>query len=87
MSKFLGIGVVYDTENGYMLDQHQTILELMERFGLANANAVRVPIADEQDDGDNSALLPNGTNGTPARPTVQFFQTLVGSLLWIARCT
>ncbi|OWZ08672.1 Pol Polyprotein [Phytophthora megakarya] len=70
-----------------MLSQRQTILEVLERFGLADANAVRVPIVDGQDDDCHGVLLPGGANGTPSRPTIQLFQSLVGSLLWLARST
>ncbi|GMF44662.1 unnamed protein product [Phytophthora fragariaefolia] len=71
--------------HGYMLNQSQAILELLERFGLADANTVIVPVVDNQDEGDDRPLLPGGTDGTPYRPTIQLFPSLVGSLLWIAR--
>ncbi|KAE8952241.1 hypothetical protein PR003_g7397 [Phytophthora rubi] len=64
VSKFLGTGIVYDELHGYMLNQRQAILELLERFGLADANAVRVLVVDDKNEGDDSALLPDA-NGTP----------------------
>uniref|UniRef100_A0AAV1U228 Polyprotein n=1 Tax=Peronospora matthiolae TaxID=2874970 RepID=A0AAV1U228_9STRA len=62
---------------------------MLERFGLVESAAVRVPIGgDDGDDGDEEgALLPSDGKGSPKRPTVQTFQSLVGSLLWISRCT
>ncbi|KAE8960196.1 hypothetical protein PR003_g31390 [Phytophthora rubi] len=87
VSKFLGTGIVYDELHGDMLNQREAILEMLERFGLADANAVRMPVVDEKVKGDDSDLLPGGANGSPSRPTIQLFQLLVGSILWIARCT
>ncbi|KAG3067049.1 hypothetical protein PI125_g23740 [Phytophthora idaei] len=83
---FLGMGATYNEEDGYMLEQRQTIQELLDRFGLAEANSVRVPISDDQDEDAESELLPN--SGMASLPTrLRAFQSLVGSLLWIARCT
>ncbi|KAJ8577778.1 hypothetical protein ON010_g1428 [Phytophthora cinnamomi] len=68
-------------------NQRLAILETLKRFGLADANAVGTPVVNDQDNGDNSALLLGGSNGTLSRPTIQKFQSLVGRLLWITRCT
>ncbi|RAW35274.1 hypothetical protein PC110_g8423 [Phytophthora cactorum] len=56
---FLGMGATYNEEDGYVLEQRQTIQELLDRFGLAEANSVRVPISDDQDEDAESELLPN----------------------------
>lgn len=86
VSKFLGILFRYDDDNGWKLNQEHVIDEMLERFGLVDSAAVRVPIGG--DDGDEEvALLPSDGKGSPNRPTVQNFQSLVGSLLWISRCT
>ncbi|EGZ24091.1 hypothetical protein PHYSODRAFT_408582, partial [Phytophthora sojae] len=44
-------------------------------------------IADEHKNDADGELLPNKGTGSPERPTVQTFQSLIGGLLWIARCT
>ncbi|KAG2830222.1 hypothetical protein PC111_g7463 [Phytophthora cactorum] len=54
---FLGMGATYNEEDGYVLEQRQTIQELLDRFGLAEANSVRVPISDDQDEDAESSLL------------------------------
>ncbi|OWZ20845.1 Retroelement [Phytophthora megakarya] len=51
------------------------------------ATPVCVPIGGEHDGDDGGKLLPMVGEGAPERPTMQIFQSLVGSLLWIARCT
>ncbi|KAE9007332.1 hypothetical protein PF005_g12321 [Phytophthora fragariae] len=76
-----------DKESGWRLEQRQVILDLLEKFGLSSATPVRVPVGGEQEDEAEGELLPSGGAGSPRQPTVQTFQSLVGSLLWIARCT
>ena len=44
VTKFLGIGVTYDYENRYALEQEQCILELLATTGLAISNLARTPI-------------------------------------------
>ncbi|GMF41124.1 unnamed protein product [Phytophthora fragariaefolia] len=87
VSKFLGISFSYDDIAGWELDQAQVIQEMLEKFQLDKAAPSRVTIDGEHDGDDDGELLPVGGAGTPQRPTVQTFQSLVGSLLWIARCT
>ncbi|KAE8889350.1 hypothetical protein PF007_g14784 [Phytophthora fragariae] len=87
VSKFLGIGFEYDKDKGWLLEQRQVILGMLDKFGLSEASAVRVPIGGEHENDVDGELLPNDGAGSPQRPTVQTFQSLVGSLLWIARCT
>nr|CCA20622.1 Yokozuna putative [Albugo laibachii Nc14] len=55
-------------------------------LGSAEAAPVRTPICRE-DSEEEGALQPIGSKASPRGPTVQVFQSLVGSLLWIARCT
>uniref|UniRef100_A0AAV1VDP0 Reverse transcriptase Ty1/copia-type domain-containing protein n=1 Tax=Peronospora matthiolae TaxID=2874970 RepID=A0AAV1VDP0_9STRA len=84
--KFLGILFRYDDDNGRKLNQEPLIDEMLERFGLVESAAVRVPIGG--DDGvEEGALLPSNGKGSPKRPNVQTFQSIVGSLLWLSRCT
>ncbi|KAE8991914.1 hypothetical protein PR002_g20704 [Phytophthora rubi] len=87
VSKFLGIGFEYDKDKGWLLEQRQVILGMLDKFGLSEASAVRVPIGGEHENDVDGELLPNDGAGSPQRPTVQTFQSLVGSLLWVARCT
>uniref|UniRef100_A0AAV1T462 Reverse transcriptase Ty1/copia-type domain-containing protein n=1 Tax=Peronospora matthiolae TaxID=2874970 RepID=A0AAV1T462_9STRA len=59
---------------------------MLEKFGLVESAAVRVPIGGFYKD-EEDALLPSDGKRSPKRPTVQTFQSLVGSLLWTSRCT
>ncbi|KAE8884915.1 hypothetical protein PF010_g28249 [Phytophthora fragariae] len=87
VSKFLGVAFSYDEEDGWDLDQEQVIQDMLVKFGLDKAAPVSTPIGGEQDGEAPGELLPSGGAGTPGRPTVRTFQSLVGSLLWISRCT
>ncbi|KAG2802763.1 hypothetical protein PC118_g17799 [Phytophthora cactorum] len=84
VAKFLGIAFNYDDTTGWMLDQEQVIEGMLEKFKLDKAAPVCVPISGEQDGEDARELLPSDGAGTPERPTIQTFRSLVGSLLWIA---
>ncbi|KAJ0395767.1 hypothetical protein P43SY_005684 [Pythium insidiosum] len=85
---FLGMRIAYDKNGVCVIDQEKTIKELLERHGLEKANAVRMPIGEEGPvSEEDTAALPVTGPGTPERPTVRSFQSLVGSLLWVARCT
>ncbi|OWZ15199.1 putative mitochondrial protein [Phytophthora megakarya] len=79
--------IEYSDENGYDLDQEVTIDELLQTYGLEKAHAVRVPIGEDWNEAQDGSteLLP--TNGGEGAATVKTFKSLVGSLLWIARCT
>ncbi|OWZ11065.1 Pol Polyprotein [Phytophthora megakarya] len=87
VSNVLGIAFNYDGKDGWTLSQKQVILDIVTKFGMDKAAAVRIPISGEQDDENPGELLPSGGGGSPGRPTVRNLQPLVGSLLWIARCT
>ncbi|OWZ11365.1 hypothetical protein PHMEG_00015626 [Phytophthora megakarya] len=85
---FLGMRVGYSENNGYTIDSEHTIIELLEKFGMEKANAVRSPIADEstlKSEAGDDKLLPSNGPGTPERPTVRLFQSLVGRMLWLVR--
>jgi hypothetical protein len=87
VSKFLGI--CFETNEGQMvLDQHLLIEEVLKKFNMQEANPITLPIADgyELVSEKDEVLLPS--RATPDQAVgVQDFQSLVGSLLWIARCT
>ncbi|GMF45370.1 unnamed protein product [Phytophthora fragariaefolia] len=85
--KFLGMRIEYSENGGYDLDQEVTIDGLLQTYGLTKAHGVRVPISEdwnEIQDASTELLPADGGEGTA---TVKTFQSLVGSLLWIARCT
>ncbi|KAJ8523758.1 hypothetical protein ON010_g17361 [Phytophthora cinnamomi] len=79
--------IEYSDDNGYDLDQEVTIDELLQSYGLEKAHAVRVPIGEDWNEAQDASteLLP--ADGGAGAATVKTFQSLVGSLLWIARCT
>ena len=87
VSKFLGMRVNLDDTGKYTLDQEEAIADLLRTNGLAEANPTRAPIGNDCYDipPDDVELLGSTSVGTG--PTVRSFQSLVGSLLWIARCT
>ncbi|TDH73998.1 hypothetical protein CCR75_003632 [Bremia lactucae] len=88
--KFLGMHVRYNSESGHKIDQIPTMIELLSKHGLYKANLVRSRIRkyllDDDQKGGGSSMPANGP-GTPERPTIKIFHLLLGSLLWIARCS
>ncbi|CAH0487691.1 unnamed protein product [Peronospora farinosa] len=81
--------VYYDSESGYKIGQEPTIPELLFKHGLGKENLVRAPMGGDLLDDDKyggGALLPADGPGSPERPTIKTLQSLLGSLLWIARC-
>ena len=86
MNKFHGIVFDYGDETGWALSQETAIDDMLTKFGLTEAAPVRTPICGEAGE-EEGALLPTGSKGSPPSPTLQVFQSLVVSLLWIARCT
>ncbi|GMF58755.1 unnamed protein product [Phytophthora fragariaefolia] len=85
--KFLGMRIGYSDEYGCDLDQEVTIDELLQAYGLEKAPAVGVPIGEDWNEAQDASteLLPVG--GAAGAATVATFQSLVGSWLWVARCT
>ena len=84
--KFLGMRIKHDDENGYDIDQEVTIVDMLKDLGLENARGTRTPMDDTNYDVvENNIVLP--TYATPDGIPVRKFQSLVGSLLWISRCT
>ncbi|KAG3202509.1 hypothetical protein PC128_g3172 [Phytophthora cactorum] len=83
-SKFLGMQVSYSEEDGYDLDQEVTITDMLREHGMEFAREVRSPIGEawserREDKGD--ALPVSGV------VKILMFQSVVGSLMWVARCT
>ena len=86
VSKFLGMRVTIDNSGGYVLEQAEAIGELLREHGLEDANPTKAPIGADCYDllSDDSALLTE--TKVQGAPTIKTFQSLVDSLLWIARC-
>ncbi|CAH0482852.1 unnamed protein product [Peronospora belbahrii] len=87
VSKNLGLRVALDDFEEYILDQEVSINLLLKEFGLESANGVRTPFGDECNERakDDCEFLPaTDVNG---KQSVKSFQSLVGSLLRIAKCT
>ncbi|OWZ03325.1 Copia protein [Phytophthora megakarya] len=86
-STSLGMRVVYDEECGYDLDQEAAIVEMLRDHGMEFAHGVRTPIGAEWSElqGAEDEVLPLTGGGSAV--TVRKFQSLVGSLMWFARCT
>jgi hypothetical protein len=86
-SKFLGMRIEYEKGLGYKLDQEEAINDLLRDFGLEHANTTRVQIMNdcyELQSLDEQLLEQFAKEG---KPSIKNFQSLVGTLLWIARCT
>lgn len=85
VSKFLGLHIALADTKGYVLDQEVAIDSLLNEFGLDSANGVRTPIGEKcnEDDEDVADYLP--TKGTKGELSVKSFQSMVTSLLCIAR--
>ena len=83
---FLGMR---DTRDGsiYALDQEESIKDLLREHGLEAANPTRAPISADCYDADEDDMKMLKALSSSGEPTVKSFQSLVGSLLWIARCT
>lgn len=77
---FIGLLVDRDTEKGTItFDQRQYVAMLIERFGIENANPVRLPL------GTGTQMQ---QEGEPLPPQlVQTYQELIGALLYLAVCT
>ncbi|CAI5723653.1 unnamed protein product [Peronospora farinosa] len=85
VNKFLGLRIKLDESKGYILDQQVTIELLLKEFGLDSANGVRTPIGDECNLEEEDAQELLSTRSAKNDPSVKSFQSMVGSLLWIAR--
>ncbi|KAE9302954.1 hypothetical protein PF001_g13774 [Phytophthora fragariae] len=86
-SKFLGMRITYDDADGYNLDQEVLIQEMLKDHSMEHAHGVRTPIGPEWNElrGAECEKLP--VTGGAEVATVKRFQSLVGSLMWVSRCT
>ncbi|KAE8882313.1 hypothetical protein PF005_g15912 [Phytophthora fragariae] len=86
-SKFLGMRITYDDADGYNLDQEVLIQEMLNAHSMEHAHGVRTPIGPEWNElrGAECEKLP--VTGGAEVATVKRFQSLVGSLMWVSRCT
>ena len=84
---FMTLRIFLDDTRGYVLDQEVMIDALLRDFNLESANGVRTPIGDDcnaGDDNDSDFLSASSASG---EPRLNSFQSLLGSLLWMARIT
>lgn len=86
-SKFLGMRVSYTDSEGYDLDQEVTIIDMLKAHSMEKMHGVRTPIGVEWNEvqASEGAALP--VSGRDEVVTVKKFHSLVGSLMWIPRCT
>ena len=87
VNKFLGMRVELGSDGAYRIDQEEAIKELLRAHGMSDANPTKTPIGDDCYEvvADDVALLE--TTNTGGGATINAFQSLVGSLLWVARCS
>ncbi|CEG37330.1 Reverse transcriptase, RNA-dependent DNA polymerase [Plasmopara halstedii] len=79
-SKFLGMRVTALDTHAYVLDQEETIGEMLREHGMGSGNPTRTPIdADcyEEVTPDSSLLQENPESGSPS---IRSFQPLVGNI-------
>ncbi|CAI5704014.1 unnamed protein product [Peronospora effusa] len=87
VSKFLRIRVKAIDSSAYALDQEEEINELLRENGLTSANSTLTSISDDcYNEATSDSILFTKIVG-PGRPTIKSLQSLVGSLLWVSRCT
>ena len=82
--KFLGMRISCTNEEGYCIDQEQTIEEVLKKNGLTDANSVRLPISGVQVIAGDNDLLKEKAVGLHPVPAIKDFQSIVGSLLWVS---
>ncbi|CAI5708159.1 unnamed protein product [Peronospora effusa] len=87
VSKFLGMRVEIDGDGTYVLDQSEAIGELVREHGLENDNSTRAPIGADCYDVQPEYGTLLGLSGKDRMQGTRTFQSLVGSLLWVVRCT
>ncbi|GMF59553.1 unnamed protein product [Phytophthora fragariaefolia] len=83
---FLEMRLLYDETDGYFLDQEVTITDLLKGHGMEYAHGMRTPIGDDA----NACMRKDAvslTGNSNESVTVTDFRSLVGSLLWLTRCT
>ena len=85
--KFLGMRVNVGDLNTYTLDQQASIEEMLQYHGLSESNGVRASIGEDANEVEKDPGYLTTWAGRADEPTIHDFQSLVGSLLWVARCT
>jgi hypothetical protein len=83
VSKFLGARV-RQHKNGFAMDQEESINDILMKFGLADSHPLCVPISPEDESPSESPPL-SDERKEEGTATIKDFQSLVGSLLWVAR--
>nr|CCA25251.1 DEHA2C12243p2 putative [Albugo laibachii Nc14] len=73
--------------DGYKLDQQATIEEILKQHGLTEAKGVHIPIGEDSNDIETDQMKYLVKEGALGEPSSHDFQSLVGSLLWVVRCT
>lgn len=84
-SSYLYMRAERTSDTSYQLNQRAMIVEMLGKIGLANADSVHSPISSVKTVAATDCALPAQAGGD--LPSIREFQSLVGSLLWIARCT
>ncbi|KAE9324368.1 hypothetical protein PR003_g16747 [Phytophthora rubi] len=86
-SKFLDMRAAYNEDEGYEFDQELAIEEMLREHGIESAHSVRTPIGTEANEINEASdeLLP--ASGGGGVMTMRKFQSLVGDLMWVVRCT
>uniref|UniRef100_A0AAV1VIT7 Reverse transcriptase Ty1/copia-type domain-containing protein n=1 Tax=Peronospora matthiolae TaxID=2874970 RepID=A0AAV1VIT7_9STRA len=79
--------VTRNEDRGYFLDQEEAIVDLLRDHGMNDANSSRVPIGTDVYEVQCANSGQPADTGAPGQPSVHAFQSIVGSLLWVARCT
>ena len=69
------------------MDQEEAISELLREHGITDANLTVAPIGANCYEVQPIDSLQIKATSTNEAPTIRDFQSLVGSLLWVARCT
>ena len=79
--------IVTIDNGGYVLDQQEAINEILVSANMELIKGIRTPIGDDcyELSLGHENLLP--VHASEGQPTVKIFQSLVGRLLWVARCT
>ena len=85
--KFLEMRVELGSDGVYRIDQEEDIKESLRAHGMSDASPTKTPIGDYCYEvvGDDAVLLKTTSAGGGV--TINAFQSLVGSLLWVARCS
>ena len=94
ITKVLGMHTIRDIPNGTTtLSQTAAIEAMLQKFGMQDAKQCTTPaIARKSTETDPKNTMPLPKSSTKARqqndpPDVQLYQSMVGSLMWIAECT